>query len=144
MAAPRPAKKGISKGAKIALIVGISTVVLVIAVIVVVAVLLIGALSAPADVANNYVLALNDGDLSTAWGYLSSEAQEEETRSGFNSGKKNFEGEIESYNTGSIEISNGNAQIVMDITFKDGEEDTWDMTLVKENGEWKIGYIGDG
>ena len=141
VAAPRAAKKGMSRGGKIALIIGILAVVLIVAVIVVAVLLVIGAITAPADVANNYLQALNDGDLSTAWGYLSEDAKKVETRSDFNSEKEYFKGEIESYNTSSIEVSNGNAQVTMDIKHRDGKKDTWNMNLVKENGGWKIEHI---
>ena len=141
VAAPRPAKKGMSRGGKIAIIVGISAVVLIMVVVGVAIFLVIGAISAPADVANNYMMALNDGDLSTAWGYISADTQKEETKSGFISEKEDFKGEIKSYNTSGIEVSNGKAQIEMDIEFQDGEKATWNMYLVKENGEWRIENI---
>lgn len=140
----RPAKKGMSRGGKIAIIVGISAVVLIMVVVGVAIFLLIGAITAPADVANNYMMALNDGDLSTAWGYLSREAQKDETRATFNSEKEYFEGKIESYDTSSIEVSNGNAMVMMDIEYSDGQTDTWSMYLVKENGEWKLQDLGVG
>lgn len=141
MAAPRAAKKGMSRGGKIALIVGISAVVLILAIIGVAVFLFIGAITAPADVANNYMMALNDGDLSNAWGYLSEDAKKVETRSDFISEKEYFKGEIESYNTSGIEVSNGHTQVTMDIKYRGGERDTWNMYLVKENGEWRIENI---
>ncbi|MCG2795439.1 MAG: DUF4878 domain-containing protein [Actinomycetia bacterium] len=144
MAAPRPAKKGMSRGGKIALIVGISAVVLILVVVGVAVFLVIGAITAPADVANNYVQALNDGDLSTAWGYISADTQKEETRSDFISEKEDFKGKIESYNTSGIEVSNGHAQVTMDIEYSDGEKVNWNMYLVKENGEWKLQNIDVG
>ena len=140
---PRTAKKGMSRGGKIAIIIGISAVVLIAVVIGVAVFLVIGAISAPADVANNYMMALNDGDLSTAWGYISADTQKEETRSGFVSDKESFKGEIESYNTSGIQVSNGNAEVTMDIDFEDGKEATWEISLVKENGEWKIDSVSD-
>ena len=143
VAAPRPAKKGMSRGGKIAIIVGISAVVLIMVVVGVAIFLLIGAITAPADVANNYMMALNNGDLSTAWSYISKDTQKEETRSGFISDKESFKGEIESYNTSGVEVSDGHAQVEMDIDFKDGKKDTWEISLVKENGDWKINSIID-
>ena len=130
-----------SRGGKIALIIGILAVVLIMAVIGVAVFLVIGAITAPADVANSYLQALNDGDLSTAWDYLSEDAKKVETRSDFNSEKEYFKGEIKSYNTSGIEVSNGNAQVTMDIKFRDGESDTWNMHLVKEDGGWRIKNI---
>ncbi|MBU4175301.1 MAG: DUF4878 domain-containing protein [Actinobacteria bacterium] len=143
VAAPRPAKKGMSRGGKIAIIVGISAVVLIAAVIGVAIFLLVGAIKAPADVSNKYLQALNDGDLSTAWGYISKDTQKEETRSGFISDKESFKGEIDSYNTSGVEVSNGNARVEMDIEFKDGKKATWEISLIKENGKWKINSIID-
>ena len=141
VAAPRAVKKGMSRGGKIALLIGILAVVLIVAVIGVAVFLVIGAITAPADVANNYLQALDDGDLSTAWGYLSKDAKKVEMRSDFISEKEFFKGEIESYNTSGIEVSNGNAQVTMDIKYRGGERDTWNMYLVKENGEWRIENI---
>jgi len=141
--APRPAKKGMSRGGKIAIIVGISAVVLIAAVIGIAVFCIIGAIKAPADVSNKYLQALSDGDLSTAWGYISKDTQKEETRSSFISDKEAFKGEIESYNTNGIEVSNGHAQVEMDIDFKNGEKATWEISLIKENGEWKISSIID-
>ena len=133
-----------SRGGKIAIIVGISAVGLIMVVVGVAIFLVVGAVTAPADVANSYVKALNDGDLSTAWSYVSKDAQDEGTRSGFNSEKEYFKGMIESYNTSSIEVSSNDAEVMMDIEYRDGERDTWSMRLVKENGEWKIGNIRVG
>jgi len=132
-----------SRGGKIAIIVGISAVVLIAAVIGVAIFLLVGAIKAPADVSNKYLQALNDGDLSTAWGYISKDTQKEETRSGFISDKESFKGEIDSYNTSGVEVSNGNARVEMDIEFKDGKKATWEISLIKENGKWKINSIID-
>ena len=132
-----------SRGGKIALIVGISAVVLILAIIGIAVFLVIGAITAPADVANNYMMALNDGELSTAWGYISADTQKEESRSDFISEKENFKGKIESYNTSGVQVSNGKAEIEMDIEFEDGEKATWEIFLVKENGEWKIDSIID-
>lgn len=127
-----------SRGGKIALIVGLAVVLLIVVGVILAVVLFVGVLSAPADVANNYVEALNEGDLSTAWGYLSKATQRDETRSGFDAKMEDFKGEIESYNTRGIEVSNGKAEITMDITLQSGEKGTWDMYLIKEGDDWKI------
>ena len=116
---------------------------LILAIIGVAVFLVIGAITAPADVANNYMMALNDGDTSTAWGYISADTQKEESRSEFISDKEYFKGKIESYNTSGIQVSNGKAEIRMDIDFEDGEKATWEISLIKENGEWKIDAIID-
>lgn len=139
--AGKPPKKGLSKGAKLAIILGIVTVVLVVVAVVLLVVFVINVVSGPADAANNYVQALNEGDLSTAWSYLSASTQSDEGRSGFESKVGIFEGEISKWNTSSIEINNSNAQVVMKLSFKDGSDATWDIYLVKEDGEWKIGQV---
>jgi cytoskeletal protein RodZ len=134
-------KKRMSKGAKLAIWLGVLTIVLILIAVILLAVFVINVVSGPADAANSYVKALQEGDLSTAWGYLSASTQSEEGRSGFESKVGIFEGEIKTWNTGSIEINNSNARVVMDLSFKDGTDATWDMYLVKEDGEWKIDQV---
>jgi len=93
-------------------------------------------------VANNYVKALNSGDLATAWTYISSATQKEETRSGFDSKVGALKGRLSKWNTSSVKVeSGGQATIVMDLTLTGGTKTTWDMYLVKENGEWKIAQV---
>lgn len=144
-AAPPPVaakKKGLSKGAKIALILGVVAIALIIIAVVFGVIFFASVIGAPADVANNYVKALNSGDLATAWSYISSATQKEETRSGFDSKVGALEGQINKWNTSSVRVeSGGRATIVMDLTLKGGTKATWDMYLVKENGEWKIAQV---
>jgi len=95
----------------------------------------------PADVANNYVRAVNAGDLDTAWSYLSTATQREETRSGFDSKLGDLKGAISRWNTSNINVDmtgSGRATIVMNLALRDGSSAAWDMTLVKQNGNWKI------
>jgi hypothetical protein len=140
---PVPAKKkGMSRGAKIALILGGCAIVLIIIAVVLAVVFFAGVITAPADAANNYVKALNSGDLSTAWTYISSATQKEETRSGFDSKVGALKGQIKTWNVSSVNVqSGGQATIVMDLTLTDGTKITWDITLVKENDEWKIAQV---
>jgi Domain of unknown function (DUF4878) len=144
-AAPPPVavkKKGLSRGAKIALILGASAIVLIIIAVVFGLIFFVGVIGAPADVANNYVKALNSGDLATAWTYISSATQKEETRSGFDSKVGALKGRLSKWNTSSVKVeSGGQATIVMDLTLTGGTKTTWDMYLVKENGEWKIAQV---
>ncbi len=138
--AARP-KKGMSKGAKLAIWLGVLTVVLIVVAVVLLVVFVVNVVSGPADASNAYVKALNEGDMSTAWSYISTGTQNDEGRSGFESKVGIFEGEISTWNTGSIQIDNSTARVVMDLEFKDGSDATWDMYLVKEDGEWKIEQV---
>jgi hypothetical protein len=135
---PASGRKGLSRGAKVAIIASSVVIVLVIVFVVLFAVILVGVLSKPADVANGYMEALKKGELDKAWAYLSDEARSEETRASFENKVSDLEGEIESYNTGEIKVSNGRARVVMDISLKNAEKGSWDMLLVEDDGEWKI------
>lgn len=137
----KPAKKGMSKGAKIAIILSAVALLLIAAVTVLVVVLVVGVISGPADVANGYVEAINDGDFATAWGYLSEETRAEEGRSGFESKVSDFEGEIRTHSTSGITIKNDRAEVVMNLKGNDGARGTWDMYLIKEGGEWRIRQV---
>lgn len=139
--APAPRKKGMSKGLKTGLIIGAVILVLIIAGVVIAAVALVNFVTAPADVANSYVEAVNEGNLEEAWGYLTPSTQREETRSGFTEKLEPLEGEISSYNTRRIDIRTSGAYIVMDLTFTDGSRATWDMRLIKQSGDWKIAQV---
>lgn len=132
-------KKGMSSGAKVAIILGVVAVLLIITAVVMFVVFFANVISGPADTANGYTQALNDGDFSTAWGYLSTEAQDEEGGlSEFRSKFGVLEGEIEKWFTSGVSIENNRAQVDMDLTFSDGTEATWDIYLLKEGGSWKI------
>ena len=136
---PPPVKrKGIPRGAKIAIIVGVIALVLVAVIVVLAVFLFINVLSKPADVANNYMLAIQKGDLSSAYDYLSESTKADTTRSQFNTDKSPFEGQIARYRTTSINIQNGNAWVGMDLTLANGETATWFMQMVKEGEDWKL------
>jgi hypothetical protein len=114
-------------------------VVLIIAGIVVGAVVIVKVVSAPADVANNYVKAINEGNIPLAFSYVAASTRKDETLSGFKSKLSPLTGHITKYNTSSINVqSGGTAQVVMSLSFDDGSKATWDMNLVDENGKWKI------
>lgn len=130
-----------SKGLKIGLIIGLCTVILIIVAVILGAVVLVNFLAAPADVANDYVKAINEGRLDTAYGYVSAKTQREETKAGFTEKLAPLKGQISKYNTRSINIVNSRATIVMDLTFTDGTRATWDMLLVKEGGDWKVDSV---
>ena len=135
----KPQKKGMSRGVKIGLIVAASIIVLLIIGLVIGVAVLVGVISAPADVANNYVKAINEGDMALAYSYVAASTRKDETLSGFKTKLGPLTGHISKYNTSSINVqSGGTAQVVMDLSFDDGSKATWDMNLVDENGKWKI------
>lgn len=136
---PPPAtRKGMPRGAKIALIVGAIAVVLIAVIVILAVVLFVNVVSKPADVSNKYMKALEMGDFDTAFGYLAKRTQEEEGKSGFESKVEQFKGQIAKYNTSSISIRNRTAEVVMDITLDNGDTGTWYIYLVKEDGDWRI------
>ena len=141
-AGPQPRqKKGMAKGAKIAIILAVSAIVLIILAVVLAVVFFANVISAPADVANDYVRALDAGELNTAWNHLSTGTQNKETRKGFEDKVASFKDKITRWNTTSININNDVAEIVMKITFIDDTKTNWNMTLIKEDGEWKIKQV---
>jgi len=139
---PPPRRKGVPRGLKIGLVVGLVVVAVLIAGIVVGTVLLVNVVSAPADVANNYVRAVNNGNLATAYSYLAPELTSELSRAQFDKQLGPFKGKIRKWNTSEINVhTGGNANISMDISLIDGTSDTWDMRLVRVNGVWKIAAV---
>jgi hypothetical protein len=135
---PPPQKRKMGRGWKIALVLGLVIIVLIIVGILFGVLVLVKVISAPADIANNYVRAINEGDLSSAYSDLAKQAQNEETKVAFDQKMGTFTGNIQKWFTSSININNGSATIVMDISLTNGSKVTWDMSLVKENGKWKI------
>lgn len=137
-------KKGMSRGAKIALILSVSAIVLMILAVVLIAVFLVNVVTAPADVANNYMKALNTGDISTAWSYLTTRTQNKETRKGFDLKAASLKGSISKWDTSIVSNQNDEAKIIMNITGTDGSHHAWDMTLIKQDGKWKVDQVSRG
>lgn len=132
-------RKGLPRGAKIAIIAGSVTILLIALVIVLAVVFFVGVITEPADVANAYARALNEGDLSTAWGYLARATQKDVGRGKFDREKIPYKGNIEKWNTPEVKVqSGGRAQVGMNLRFKNGDETSWSFDLVKENGKYKI------
>jgi hypothetical protein len=129
------------RGAKIALILSLSAIVLIVLAVVLFALIVGIKITPPTTVANNYVKAVNDGDLSTAFDYLTERTQKKEGRLGFQLGNTLLEGSIKEWSPAST-VENGSVtKIAMSITKKSGSKTIWDMTLVKTGGEWKIDKV---
>lgn len=142
MTGQAPKKKGLATGAKVAIILGIAVVVLIVLALVFFVIFFANVITGPADVSNEYVRALDEGEMSTAWSLLASETQQEEGRAGFEEKVKALEGKIDKWYTTDVNVeSGGRAKVVMDITLSGGDKVTWDMYLVKEEGEWKIRQV---
>lgn len=131
-----------SRGAKIALILSASAIVLL--AVVLIAVFLVNVVTAPVDVANNYMKALNTGDISTAWSYLTTRTQNQETRKGFDSKAASLKGSISKWDTSIVSNQNDEAKIIINVTGTDGSHHPWDMTLIKQSGKWKVDQISRG
>ena len=130
------------RGAKIALILVASAIVIIILAVALFVVLFANVITAPADVANNYVKAVNAGNISTAWSYLTTRTKNQEGRLGFQVKFSPFKGNISKWYTTSVNVETGGvSKIVMSITFTDGTKTTWDMTLNKVGGKWKIDQV---
>ena len=135
-------KKGMPRGAKIALILAVSAIVLIILAVALSVVFFANVITAPADVANNYVKAVNVRDLSTAWSYLTTRTQNQEGRLGFDTKLSPLKGTIRKWFTTSVNVETGGvSKIVMSLTFTDGTKTSWDMTLTKVGGKWKIDQV---
>lgn len=131
-------KRGMGRGAKIAIIVGLVVILLVIGVIAVGVLVFWKAISGPADTANAFVEAINDGNLSEAYDLFSTEAKREESRRSFDEKMEVFKGGIASWNTTSINVENNRATVEMDLEDKEGDDGSMEINLVKESGEWKV------
>jgi len=132
-----------SRGLKIGLIIAGCVVVLGIVAIILGVVLVVGVVTGPADAANNYTRALNNGDIATAYNLLSSGTKASETLSGFRQKEADVKGAISKYYTTNINVqanagSPSTANVEMQLTLTDGTKVVWDMELVKQNGKWKI------
>jgi Domain of unknown function (DUF4878)/zinc-ribbon domain len=137
-------KKGMARGAKIALILGVSAIVLIVLAGVIIGVFIANMITAPADVANNYMKALNAGDISTAWSYLTTRTQNQETRKGFDSKAGLLKGSVSKWDTTVVSIQNDEAKIILNVTGTNGSHRPWDMTLIKQDGKWKIDKVSRG
>jgi hypothetical protein len=133
--------KGMPRGAKIALIASLSVIVLIVLAVVLFALIVGIKITPPTTVANNYVKAVNAGDFSTAFGYLTERTQKKEGRLGFQLGNTLLEGTIKEWSPASTVENGGVTKIAMSITKKYGSKTTWDMTLVKTGGKWKIDKV---
>lgn len=134
----RTRRRGWPRGAKIALGVGIAVLALIIIMVIVVVFVVVGFLTEPIDVANNFMKAISRGNVSQAWDYMHSAYQEEYGRSSLETTIEPLEGNIEDYNSGSVSLEGGNAEVEMDFTLDNGEEYTWYIYMSKDDGDWKI------
>ncbi len=124
------------------IIIGACVILLVIAAIVVGIVMLVNVVTGPADAANKYVSAINDGNFNEAYSYLTDSTQGTLSLSDFKEKVGELEGKIEKYNTQSISMQGTTfAKVVMKLRYSDGSRASWDMTLVKQNDKWKIQAI---
>ena len=135
---PPPAKKGMGKGCMIAIVVSVLVIVLIVAAVIVGALFFVKAITAPADVANHYVRSINEGNLTAAFDDLTTQTQNQVTKAGFDKKMSTFKGNISKWFTSNINVTNGKATIVMDLNFTDGSKATWDVTLIKQDGKYKI------
>jgi hypothetical protein len=132
------ARKGLPRGAKLAIIAGCVTVIIILVVVVLLSFSFVEIFKKPVDVANAYIKASSSGDLETAWSYLSAGTKTKKGKATFESDVRDLEGQIKTWNTRGVQIINNRAQITMDVEFKNGEQGTLYVYLVKEAGKWKV------
>jgi len=131
-----------SRGLKIGLIIALIVIVLIVIGVVVGVFAFVKVISGPADAANNFVKALDQGNISEAYSMLTPATQKEATKAGFTAQFSKYKGHIKKYFTSNINVrTGGTSTVVMDITYTDNTTDTWNMGLLKLSGVWKIQSI---
>lgn len=130
--------KRLPTGAVIAIIAGCVTVVIIVVLVVLLSISFVDIFKKPVDVTNAYIKALSAGDLDTAWDYLSDRTRVEKGKADFESDVRGLEGRIETWKARGVQIRDHRAQVTLDVEFKDGEETTLYVYLVKETGEWRV------
>ncbi|MDD5748115.1 MAG: zinc ribbon domain-containing protein [Actinomycetota bacterium] len=98
-------------------------------------------ITGPADAANNFMEALKEGNLDSAWTYFSIAAQEEEGRDSFDEKFEPYNGEVKKYYTREVKTENDRSNVTMELELKNGVKDKWYFDLVKENDKWKVQYV---
>ena len=95
----------------------------------------------PENVVKAFFTAANDGKYSEAEGYLASSTKVLMAAAGGIkkiADKETRDGKIESVEILKVETRGEGAKIYYKIHYKDGQTKDDDVSLIKENGEWKI------
>ncbi len=135
-----PAKKRVPRGVWIAIAIGAIVIILLLAVGGVLIGVFVSVISEPAQVANNFMKYVDSGNSSAAWNLMSPAGKAAQSRAEFDKSISAVEGRIAKYFSRRISIENGQATVLMDVTYNSASVDraTWDFSLVKVSGVWKI------
>lgn len=135
---PRREKKGMPKAAWIAIIAGVIIIVIALVIVGVVVTFFVSEIAKPANVANEFMKDIENGNAQAAWNLMSPRGKEGQARSDFLSTIEPAKGMISSYNTSAINVKNSDATVTMNIKFTDDSPGTWYFSLAKQNGKWRI------
>lgn len=138
---PAPVKQKTGKGWKIALVIGLVAILVIGGAVAAIGLLVFSAVKAPIDATNEFIEAINEGDAQTAWGLLhpSSPFREDYTQSTFATEVVDtLEGELSTWNANEASVTGSEAQVEVDISYKDGSEDRVIFNLEKSDDEWLI------
>ena len=130
-----------SRGWKIALVVILSSVVVIGALVAVLAVFVFKAVKQPVDATNRYIEAINNGNAQEAWELLSPDSRIRQENT-FNSFQQDlvqpYKGSLSGWNAHEVSISGSGAEVTVDMNFADGEKTEFTFELKKINDRWLI------
>jgi uncharacterized protein YxeA len=135
---PPVRKKG--SGWKIAIVVGLVVILLIAVVVTLIAVFVFKTVTAPVDVTNRYIEAINDGDAEEAWDLLhpDSPLKEDYDLSSFESEIIGTSVRLRTWNANEVEIKDSRAEVRVNMEDTSGEEFRIIFELRKDGDEWKI------
>lgn len=133
-------KQKTGSGWKIAIVIGIVVILVIGAAAAFLALFVFKAVKAPVDATNSFIEAVNDGNAQAAWDLLhpDSPLKEEFTLSSFASEIVATSVKLATWDANEVEVSNGRAQVTVDMTDSDGTEFELVFDLRKDSGDWKV------
>lgn len=137
---PPPVKQKTGSAWKVAIIVGIVAILLIAVAVAALALFVFNTVKAPVDVTNNYIEAVNDGNVREAWDLLHPDSPIKEAFD-----LRSFEAEIiadsmklRTWDANEVEVNNGRAEVRVDMEPSDGNEFEVVFDVRKDGGDWKI------
>ena len=138
---PPPAKQKTGKTWKIVLVVALVVALVIVGAVAAIGLFVFSAVKAPIDATNEFIEAVNKGDANTAWDMLhpSSSFRQDYTQSTFETEVVDtLAGELSTWNANEASVSGSEAQVEVDVSYKDGSEDRVTFNLEKSNDDWLI------
>ena len=98
------------------------------------------AVKAPVDATNNFIEAVNDGNAREAWDLLHPDSpfKEEFDLSSFEAEIIATSTSLKTWDANEVEVTNGRAEVRVDMEDSDGYEFEIVFDLRKDGGDWKI------